>query len=241
MAQGRKTGGRRKGSLNKATARLRQLLEGHTVEELLNNEAPEVWRRVITAAKAGDMQAAALHLRSIVPAARSRRVGFKLPPMNCLADLTHAHDLIDAAQADGILTLEEAGQLAERVEQRRRVYETVELEQRLARLEQLGDRGPLIDYAAPDARILPTPSVAAPEAASAPPAAAAVHPTAEPPVRPAPPSAAPAVPQLPPEPPPLDSAPWPANRYAPAPLPPRGRVRTGQRLGSDDDLFWGRQ
>ena len=108
-------------------------------EHMLQDDAQDVVRAVLTAAKAGDMVAARLVLDRVLPPRRGRPVAIKLPVVHAAADLTVALGAIVAAVADASLTPEEGGAIAAVLETQRRAIETADLEDRIAALEQRRD------------------------------------------------------------------------------------------------------
>ena len=107
---------------------------------MLQDDAQDVVRAVLTAAKAGDMVAARLVLDRVLPPRRGRPVAIKLPVVHAAADLTVALGAIVAAVADTkSLTPEEGGAIAAVLETQRRAIETADLEDRIAALEQRRD------------------------------------------------------------------------------------------------------
>ena len=107
-------------------------------EKLMEEDAEAVSRRVIDAAKTGDMTAARLVLERVCPVRKGRPVRLELPAINSAADLPAALGAVLAAMGDGEVTPEEALIVANTLEAKRRMIETVELEQRIAALEQKG-------------------------------------------------------------------------------------------------------
>lgn len=104
-------------------------------ERLMENDASDVVRAVIAAARGGDMAAAKLVLERVIPARRGRPVALKLPSLETSADLVAALASITNAVASGELTPEEGQSVAAILEQQRRAIETIQLEQRIAALE----------------------------------------------------------------------------------------------------------
>jgi hypothetical protein len=72
----------------------------------------------------------------VAPLPRNRPVQFDMPVINTDADLGEAMGAILQAAADGELAPDEAVSVASLIETRRRTIETLELEQRIAALEQ---------------------------------------------------------------------------------------------------------
>jgi hypothetical protein len=104
----------------------------------MEEDAEAVSRRVIDAAKTGDMTAARLVLERICPVRKGRPVRLDLPAINAIADLPAALGAVLTAMSDGEVTPEEALVIANTLEAKRRMIETVELEQRIAALERKG-------------------------------------------------------------------------------------------------------
>jgi hypothetical protein len=119
--------GRPQGSKHKATL---------AVEALLDGEIETITRKVVEKAKEGDLLAARLCLERVMPPAKSRRVNLDLPKIETPQDLVVAlAEVIDAMGA-GEIALDEAAVVAGVLEAKRKAIETVELERRLAALEQ---------------------------------------------------------------------------------------------------------
>jgi hypothetical protein len=98
-------------------------------------DTPDVVRAVLAAARGGDMTAAKIVLDRIAPLRRGSPVAVTLPAVNTPADLVAALGSISAAVASGELTPDEGQAVAAILEGQRRAIETVELEQRIAKLE----------------------------------------------------------------------------------------------------------
>lgn len=118
--------GRPSGSRNKATLILDALADG---------EANEILKKVLEAAKNGDARSQEMILARVWPPRKSRPVSFLLPPMVKAADLVAGLQAILDATASGDLTPDEASVIGGLIETKRKAIETVEIEQRLARLE----------------------------------------------------------------------------------------------------------
>ena len=71
-----------------------------------------------------------------MPDAKERRVRFPLPPMEGPSDLHAALGLIIAEVAEGRMTVGQAKGVAELLELARRAFETVDLAERISRLEE---------------------------------------------------------------------------------------------------------
>ena len=104
-------------------------------EALLDGEAEGLTRKAIELALAGDTTALRLCLERILPPRKDRPVQLELPPIEGVQDLARATMVLLGAVAAGELTPAEAGEVAKLVEAHRRTIETVELEERLRRLE----------------------------------------------------------------------------------------------------------
>ena len=136
MATGLKTGGRTPGTPNKRTTASRRQLADLTdplgfLASVLNGD-------VIDGAKPSlaDRMVAARELRRVmVPDCRERALAITLPPVACVADLPAAFGAMLAGVANGHVTPSEARALVDLLEGARRVFETVELTDRIAKLE----------------------------------------------------------------------------------------------------------
>lgn len=123
--------GRRPGSRNKALMALDKIgAEG----------AEAVLRQTVQAAQGGDMRAAELILSRVWPARRGRPVTLaRLPAIETPADLARALGAVADAVAAGSITPDEGQAVAAVLEAQRRAVETVELAERIARLEEAHD------------------------------------------------------------------------------------------------------
>ena len=119
--------GRRAGARNQTCALALKLMDA---------DAEPVILALIKAAKDGDVAAIKLVLERVAPLPRNRPVHFDMPAIETSADLGEAMGAILQAAADGELTPDEAVSIASLIETRRRTIETLELEQRIAALEQ---------------------------------------------------------------------------------------------------------
>jgi UDP-N-acetyl-D-mannosaminuronate dehydrogenase len=119
--------GRPKGCRHRATV---------AAEALLDGEAEGLTRKAIELALAGDTMALRLCIERILPARKDRPVQLHIPEIEGVQDLTKATTALLRAVAAGELTLTEAAEVAKLVEAHRRTVETVELEQRLQRIEE---------------------------------------------------------------------------------------------------------
>jgi len=119
--------GKPKGTRNRTTLAVEALLEG---------EAEALTRKAIEQAKAGDTTALRLCLERIAPAPRDRPVSLKLPRVRTADDIGAAMSATLAAMAKGEITPGEAATVAGVLDVKRRALELIELEQRVAALEQ---------------------------------------------------------------------------------------------------------
>jgi Family of unknown function (DUF5681) len=119
--------GRPRGSRNARTV---------LVEQLMGDEAQEIARAAITAAKAGDTTAMKIVLDRVAPIRKGRPVEFTIPEAMDAAGVAEAFKDIATRMASGEITPEEATQVASVLELRRKAIETAEIEQRLKVLEE---------------------------------------------------------------------------------------------------------
>jgi hypothetical protein len=117
--------GRPRGARNK---------HAEAAETMLLGEAERLTGVAVRKALEGDMAALRLCLNRVAPPAR-RTVTFALPPIETVHDLVPAHRAIMEAAAEGVLTADEAKNLAEVLDSHRRAFETGEMEQRIAAVE----------------------------------------------------------------------------------------------------------
>jgi uncharacterized protein DUF5681 len=95
--------GRPRGSRNKTTVLMQNLLEG---------EAEAIARKAIAMAKGGDMAAIRVCMDRLAPARRSAAIACELPPLENRGDAVSAMAAIIAAVAAGDVTPAEAASLA---------------------------------------------------------------------------------------------------------------------------------
>jgi hypothetical protein len=98
--------------------------------------AQDVMRAVVGAAKNGDMRAADILLRRLWPERKGRPVQMDLPAIKAPIDIVTALRALAHAVSAGELSPEEGAAMAGILEVQRRAVEAVELEQRIAALEQ---------------------------------------------------------------------------------------------------------
>ncbi|MBF0561789.1 MAG: hypothetical protein HQL37_07160 [Alphaproteobacteria bacterium] len=119
--------GRKAGSRNRATVALEAIIAG---------EGKSIVQAMIQAALAGDVTAGKALLDRLVPMRKGRPVRIDLPPVQTAADVLAAMGTVVAAVGDGELTPDEGAAVAGLLETKRRAIETIELEMRIAALEQ---------------------------------------------------------------------------------------------------------
>jgi hypothetical protein len=93
-------------------------------------------RAVVAAAKNGDMRAADILLRRLWPERKGRPVQMDLPAITAPTDIVAALGAVADALSAGELSPEECAAVAGILEAQRRALETLDLEQRIAALEQ---------------------------------------------------------------------------------------------------------
>ncbi len=118
--------GKPKGAKHKTTV---------AIEALLDGEAETITRKAIEAAKGGDMMAIRLCLDRVCPPRKERSVSFDMPKLETPADAMAVISAIAHALADGDLTPGEAATSASVIGHFTKAAETVQLEERIARLE----------------------------------------------------------------------------------------------------------
>jgi len=123
--------GRPAGTRNKTTV---------AIEALLDGQAEAITQKAIDLAMMGDTVALKLVLERIAPLRRGRPVRFEVPTLNRAVDITEALGSVIAAAAVGDLTPEEAATLAGIYDTKRRAIETVDIERRLAAIEEKANR-----------------------------------------------------------------------------------------------------
>ena len=119
--------GRPAGSRNKSALALDALADG---------EAAAILQKQIELANGGDQRAAEVILSRCWPARKSRPVTLALPAIQSAADVVAAVGAVADAVGAGDITPEEGAAVASILEAKRRAIETVELEDRVAALEQ---------------------------------------------------------------------------------------------------------
>jgi hypothetical protein len=122
--------GRPKGSRNRTTL---------ACEALLEEEAGALTRKAIQMAKDGDTIALRICMDRIYPARKDRPVRFTLPPINSPRDAADIMVAVANAVATGDITPIEAAEFAKVIDTYVKAYNTAELDERVARVEQLSD------------------------------------------------------------------------------------------------------
>jgi hypothetical protein len=125
--------GKKPGTRNAATL---------AVERALETEADQLGRKVIEMAKAGNVAALRMCLERLAPRLRVRAqpTPVDIPDVVQPSDLPAAFSAVVQATARGEITSEEAKDLAEVLEMKRKAFETIELEQRMVILEKIASR-----------------------------------------------------------------------------------------------------
>jgi hypothetical protein len=118
--------GRRPGSRNKTT---------EFIEKLFESEAEALGRKAVELALAGNPVMLKMCLERIAPADKSRRITFKLPPISSVSDLAGAQGSILRAMSEGAIAPEDALAAARIVDATGAALERIDLEARLAALE----------------------------------------------------------------------------------------------------------
>jgi hypothetical protein len=100
----------------------------------------DIMAAVVTAAKGGNMRAADILLRRLWPERKGRPVQMHLPAIMAPSDIVAALAAVADAVAAGELSPEEGAAVAGILEAQRRAVETVQMEARIAALEQSRER-----------------------------------------------------------------------------------------------------
>ncbi len=119
--------GKPAGARNKATM---------MVLGLMQDGAEEITKAVLDAAKGGDLSAARLVLERLAPPMRERPISIDLPATDTAEGIDKAAQAVLQAVSGGDLLPGEAQALAGIIEGRRKAMETLELEKRIAALEE---------------------------------------------------------------------------------------------------------
>jgi hypothetical protein len=105
------------------------------LDDLVNDDAEAIVRKMIEAASDGDRVAARLVLNRVWSAPRGRPVQLALPPIRQPADLVAAHAVVVAAIAAQEITPQDGAALSAVLETHRRAFELVGQEKRVEALE----------------------------------------------------------------------------------------------------------
>lgn len=119
--------GRPRGSRNKTTVLLQNLLEG---------EAEEIARKAIEMAKAGDMGAIRVCMDRLASIRRKDPIAFELPPVDKARDSVAAVAAVVAPVGAGDLTTSEAAEVAKIIDVYVRTLAATDFEERLEKLER---------------------------------------------------------------------------------------------------------
>lgn len=129
FAPGNKMGrGRPKGSRNKATL---------AVQELLDGEAENLARKAIERALEGDLVALRLCLERILPPARDQPIRFTFTAPESAEQIPAAIGRVIKAASNEKLTLSQAQTIVSLLDRQRQAFETSELAQRIDEIERL--------------------------------------------------------------------------------------------------------
>jgi hypothetical protein len=132
-APGNKAGkGRPKGSRNRVTL---------VVEELLEGQAEALTQKLISRAMGGSTEAMKIIFGILAPPRKDRPISVALPQLETLTDLVAAHGAIIKHVASGEVSPSEGHALAALLELRRRAVEDIDFEARLAALEARQSEG----------------------------------------------------------------------------------------------------
>jgi hypothetical protein len=119
--------GRPKGARHKTTL---------AIEALLDGQAEKLTEKAIQMALSGDVTAMRLCLDRLAPAPKDRPIQIAMPHLAGLQDMTVATAAVVDAVTSGTITPSEGEAIAKLIEVHRRTVELVDIEARLARLEQ---------------------------------------------------------------------------------------------------------
>lgn len=118
--------GRPKGARHRVTLAIEALLEG---------EHEELTRKAIDLAKNGDIPALRLCLERLSPPRKDAPIALDLPPLRTAADALNASSIVLEAVGCGDITPDEASRLMGLLTAHRSIVETVDLEERISKLE----------------------------------------------------------------------------------------------------------
>jgi hypothetical protein len=108
------------------------------LDQIADDAGEDILSKMVEAAKGGDMRAADLVLSRIWPIRKGRPLilAEPLPPIATAADAVAVLGKLAGLVGNGEMTAEEGASFATIIETKRKAIETVELETRLAALEQ---------------------------------------------------------------------------------------------------------
>ena len=118
--------GKPKGSRNKATV---------AIENLLGGQAEALTQKAISTALTGDTVALKLCMDRIAPSPKDKPISFPLPDMHCVRDAPEAAGGILRAVVEGEITPIGATRVMGLIDSYRRTLELTEIEHRLSALE----------------------------------------------------------------------------------------------------------
>lgn len=105
-------------------------------EALIDGEGDAIVRVTIQKALAGDDTALRICMDRLLPPRKDRPVRFDLPRIVDAVGLLQAHADMLRATADGEITLAEAREISALIEGQRRLYEMIDLADRIAAIER---------------------------------------------------------------------------------------------------------
>jgi hypothetical protein len=120
--------GKQKGTRNKVT---------QAIEALLDGEGEALTRKAIELGLKGDITALRLCLDRLAPPRRDRHVSFELPKIENAKDAAGAITAMLEAVAAGDLTPSEASEVTKLLDTYVKVFEAVEIAERVERLEKM--------------------------------------------------------------------------------------------------------
>lgn len=106
------------------------------IEELLEGEHEALTRKAIEKALEGDMMALRLCLDRLAPPRKDSPISITLPAVTSVNDALQASAAVLEAVAAGNITPDEAGRVMVLLTAHRTIVETVDLEQRIIKLEE---------------------------------------------------------------------------------------------------------
>ncbi len=109
-------------------------------EALLDGQAEALTQKAVALALEGDTSALRLCLERLLPPRKDRPITVALPVIASPDDAIKIMTSLLAAVASGDITPSEAAAVADLVETYRRLFETTEIDRRLAELEKRHDR-----------------------------------------------------------------------------------------------------